>query len=91
MKNNSFDKLSGIGTRNSENKMVLETREMNLVGVNVSKEGAGHKPINLTLLVPASRSDSDSRRVLEIKMTGVQARELYTTLENFYATEGARD
>ena len=88
MTNNSYTLLSGIGSKNCENKLEFSTAEQDTLGVNIYRTGAGHKPINMTLLVPTSRSETDSRRVLELKMTGNQARMLYNALSEFYSTPG---
>lgn len=87
MKNNKFYELAGIGTKNTDNRVEISTAENNSIGVSIERMGAGHKPINMTLLVPTSRSETDSRRVLELKMTGNQARMLYNTLNAFYAED----
>ncbi len=84
MKNKTYQQKSGIGSRNPENKVTLYAAEDNTIGVQMEREGMGHKPIAMTLLVPTTRSECGSRRVAELSLTGTQARELYRALDSFY-------
>jgi hypothetical protein len=81
-----FGKITGIGTRNPENRIAPRPNTSRRVEVSVSQDRR-NTPINVEILLPIQRSKCGSRRVAAINLNGTQARALYETLANFF--EGA--
>ena len=83
VKNKSFKNLSKIGSKNQENRVMLDAALSNKIGVRVSQDADG-KAIGVNLLVPLPRNENGSRQVSELVLNGFQARSLYEALSNFY-------
>ena len=81
-----FGKITGIGTRNPENRVSPRPNTSRRVEVSVLQDRK-NSPINVEILLPIQRSQCGSRRVVALSLNGAQARSLYETLANFF--EGA--
>jgi len=85
--NNGYEKLVGIGTQNTRNRVNVSSLEGSTeIGVNIEQAGA-KKAIELELLVPTTRSGKGTRRTTALKLNGAQARALYNTLSEFFANK----
>ena len=85
---NSYKSLSRIGARATRNVKTIPVT-MNVVGINITQEQE-KRAVNLELVVPTTRTNSDSRRVAKLNLNGRQARQLYETLQAFYMDTNAR-
>jgi hypothetical protein len=81
-----FGKITGIGTRNPENRLAPRPCQTRRVEVSVTQDRK-NTPINVEILLPIQRSDRGSRRIAALNLNGAQARALYETLATFF--EGA--
>jgi hypothetical protein len=78
-----FGKITGIGTRNSENRVSPRVCRSRRIEVSV-KQDRMNTAINMELLVPIGRSERGSRRIAALNLNGSQARSLYETLSAFF-------
>lgn len=81
-----FGKITGIGTRNTENRIAPRPCESRRVEVLVTQDRK-NTPINVEILLPIQRSECGSRRVQAVNLNGTQARALYKTLARFFEEE----
>lgn len=82
--NNTYDKLSNIGTYNGRNRVTVYTATGQ---IGVAAETAGSKKATtVDLYIPTRRSGKGSRRVTHLELDGAQARELYESLSRYYET-----
>lgn len=78
-----FGKITGIGTRNPENRVAPRICRSRRIEVSVTQERM-NTAINMELLLPIQRSERGSRRVAALNLNGSQARALYETLSAFF-------
>jgi hypothetical protein len=86
VKSSGFGKITGIGTRNTENRVAPKGNRSKRVEVSVTQDRR-NTPINVEILVPITRSECGSRRVAALSLNGSQARALYNTLTEFFEHE----
>jgi hypothetical protein len=78
-----FGKITGIGTRNPENRVSPRPCATRRIEVAVSQDRK-NTPINVEILLPIQRSERGSRRIVSLNLNGAQARSLYETLARFF-------
>jgi len=83
-----FGKITGIGTRNPDNRIAPKVCQTRRVEVALTQERS-NSAINLEITVPIQRSERGSRRVTALNLNGSQARALYETLSRFFEQEKA--
>lgn len=78
-----FGRITGIGTRNPENRVAPRATRSRRVEVAVSQDRR-NTPINVEVFIPIQRSELGSRRIAALNLNGSQARTLYNTLHTFF-------